>query len=533
MITIQQIKQLLYTIRYLKLRQIVYRLWYIIRKLHYRLTGFKYNLSLPSETNTIKLLPSIISYQAYYQKQFTFLNLSKQFDETIEWNYSQYGKLWTYNLTYFDFLHQPSMSKEEGIQLIYSFIDQMDSIKDGIEPFPISLRGINWIKFLIKNHITATKINDSLFAQYHILLDNLEYHLLGNHLLENAFSLLFASYYYQNEKFYIAAKKILFTELEEQILSDGGHFELSPMYHQIMLFRVLDCINLVKNNPWKKYELLPLLVEKASIMLGWLKTITYSDGSIPLLNDSANCIAPISQDLFDYACLLDIPPMILPLHASGYRTIKTPDYECILDIGNIGPDYIPGHAHSDTFNFELHINHKPLIVDTGTSTYESNPYRNSERSTSAHNTVMINGLEQSEIWGGFRVAKRAKIIHLVENGESIESIHDGYRSINTLHNRSFTFKINSIIIHDTVQSYNHSHCDSYLHFHPDISPILENNIVHAGKCTITCHGYSEIEIISYQYAPEFNKRIDAYCVKISFSNDIITTITLNEDVSDG
>lgn len=35
----------------------------------------------------------------------------------------------------------------------------------------------------------------------------------------------------------------------------------------------------------------------------------------------------------------------------------------------IGPDYIPGHAHADTFNYELRIDGVPFIVDTGISTY--------------------------------------------------------------------------------------------------------------------------------------------------------------------
>ncbi|MDD2950007.1 MAG: alginate lyase family protein, partial [Sulfuricurvum sp.] len=326
---------------------------------------------------------------------FTFLNKSHTFSLRIDWNFSEYGKLWTYNLCYFDFLHQTSISQEEGITLIHNFIDQAALHKDALEPFPISLRGINWIKFLSLHHISDPIIDDSLFSQYHILLDNLEYHLLGNHLLENGFSLLFGAYYYQNESFYSAAKTILLSELEEQILSDGAHFELSPMYHQIMLFRVLDCINLVKNNPWKTHELLLPLEKKASLMLGWLTTITYKDGSIPLLNDSAKGIAPTSANLFEYARLLEISPLIQPLTKSGYRKIVTENYECVLDVGNIGPDYIPGHAHSDTFNFELHIMGKPFIVDTGISTYESNQLRQIERSTASHNTVMIDNKEQS------------------------------------------------------------------------------------------------------------------------------------------
>ena len=37
-----------------------------------------------------------------------------------------------------------------------------------------------------------------------------------------------------------------------KILEDGSHFELSPMYHQIMLLRVLDCIQLIKLNSVEK-----------------------------------------------------------------------------------------------------------------------------------------------------------------------------------------------------------------------------------------------------------------------------------------
>ncbi len=204
-------------------------------------------------------------------------------------------------LAYFEYL-----KKKEDICLIYDFIENIENIKDGLEPFPISLRGINWIKFLTKFEIKDKKIDNSLYAQYYILLDNIEYHLLGNHLLENGFSLLFGYYYFQDEKLYVRAKDILKAELEEQILDDGGHFELSPMYHQIMLFRVLDCINLVENNMYKHQELLEFLIIKAEVMLGWLENISYKNGDIPLLNDSANKISPTSNELFKYAKKLNI-----------------------------------------------------------------------------------------------------------------------------------------------------------------------------------------------------------------------------------
>ena len=112
----------------------------------------------------------------------------------------------------------------------------------------------------------------------------------------------------------------------------------------------------------------------------------------------------------------------------------------IIDFGAIGPSYIPGHAHADTFNFVINYNDKPFIVDLGTSTYEANELRLDERSTKAHNTVEYNNTNSSEIWSSFRVGSRASITKLkaIENGW--EASHDGYSSQNCTHQRSFYFQ---------------------------------------------------------------------------------------------
>ena len=90
-----------------------------------------------------------------------------------------------------------------------------------------------------------SRIHDSLFAQYRILNESLEYHLLGNHLLEDGFSLVIGGLYFSNKKWFRKGRKIVTNALNEQVLEDGGHFELSPMYHRILLGRLLDCIHLV------------------------------------------------------------------------------------------------------------------------------------------------------------------------------------------------------------------------------------------------------------------------------------------------
>ena len=77
---------------------------------------------------------------------------------------------------------------------------------------------------------------------------------------------------FKMKSLYNKSKNLLISELNEQVLKDGAHFELSPMYHQIILSRLLDCIQLIKlNSEWKKDNLLLFLEAKASLMISWLQ----------------------------------------------------------------------------------------------------------------------------------------------------------------------------------------------------------------------------------------------------------------------
>lgn len=506
-----KILRLVNTVKYLKSKQIYFRLFYFARARVRKLIGFKHTFLKESKSTPLVLTQSCASTSVYSDNTFTFLNFSKKFDTEIDWNYNEYGKLWTYNLTYFEYLKE-----EPDVALVYDFIQNITTVKDGLEPFPISLRGISWVKFLTKFEIKDKNIDDSLYAQYDILMDNLEYHLLGNHLLENGFSLLFGAYYFQDEKLYAKAIEILKVELEEQILNDGAHFELSPMYHQIMLFRVLDCINLVKNSDYKEKELLAFLTAKASVMLGWLENVTYANGKVPLVNDSAKYIAPSSEQLFEYAKRLDVSTHTSPLGASGYRKVQTNEYECFVDVGHIGAEYIPGHAHSDTFSFELYISEESFVVDTGLSTYETNARRTKQRGTSSHNTVEINAKDQSEVWGGFRVANRANIIELEEKENFISATHDGYKKDDVMHTRTWEFGEESICITDTLNK--EANAIARLHFHPDVKKETIEE-----KIKVEDRDYA---FITYQYAPEFNKLVDALAIEIPFKQNLKVEIKI-------
>jgi len=176
-------------------------------------TDFKYPLSIEKVGKALTLFSDITKYTSYKKGTFNFLNQEKDFVGNINWNYNKYGKLWAYNLNYFDFLLQEDIGKETGYKLINNYIKNLNQNSVGLEPYPISLRGINWIKFISKHNI-KNNIDKSLYNQYDLLGQSLEYHLLGNYLLENGFSLLFGACYFNSLKFFRKAKKIIVQELD-------------------------------------------------------------------------------------------------------------------------------------------------------------------------------------------------------------------------------------------------------------------------------------------------------------------------------
>ena len=517
------------TIKYLKFSQVYYRVYYYLKNNFFKK---EYHKELNNSIKSIEWHNFIDFNESYFSKRacFTFLNIAQYFSEKIDWNCYKHGKLWTYNLNYFDFLNQKEIHQSKGLELIKDYINNDSKLKEGKEPYPISLRGLNWVKFLSSNKIKKNQINKTLLNHYQILFNNLEYHLLGNHLLENAFSLLFGAYYFQDQIFYEKSKKLLISELNEQILFDGAHFELSPMYHQILFHRLLDCIQLIKlNSLWKQDSLLLFLEDKASRMNSWLKNITYNNGEIPMVNDSAPGISLKSIDLFSYFESLKISPEQRVLSDSGYRKIISDHYELFIDVGNIGPDYQPAHAHSDTLSFELIYRDKPVFVDTGISTYEKNSIRQIERSTKAHNTVGINERDQSEVWGGFRVANRAKIIKLKEIDNTIKATHNGYKKLGFLHSRNFLHDKKKIVITDEISKSTKNRAKAYFHLHHGITkPIQKDNeiIIIENQLILKFENYFDIQIESYNLTNGFNIIKKAYKLIVTFDQNLKTSIYL-------
>lgn len=525
----QKIEQYYNTIKYLKIRQIQYQCLRRLRKILRRVLRIKYSFTHYKAGRSIALTDYIPKYESCKGDKFTFLNLTEKFDGS--WEYKELGALWSFNVNYMEYLLQPSLTLQEGLRWINRFIDTQEGNEIGLSPYCISLRSVNWIKFVTLNRAALARedierIDASLYSQYRILLQNIEYNLAGNHLLENFFALLWGAFYFDDEKVFARCASELQEQLNEQTLADGANYEQSPMYHCIILDRLLDGVNLLKNNKFfdGQNELCDALAEKAAAMLGWLRAIVYSDGTYPHFNDSADGVAPTPKQLFDYANRLGIESKKGRSDASGYYCVDNARYELRMDVGGITASYIPGHSHADTFNFELRASGRPFIVDTGISTYQWCARRQYERSTAAHNTIVVANSDSSRVWAAFRLAQRAKVFDVVRGDGWIKATHDGYMRVGVLHSRKFHWRDDKIVLEDTLT--NEAEGKAYLHIASGVSAVLDAGRVVTPLAEITFEGATDVRLESCEAACEYNSLKEAAVVIVSFKGSLITNIDI-------
>ena len=492
---------------------------------------------------------------------FRFLNRTHELPLQGGWNDAALEKLWLYNLHYFDDLNAQDASARLGWHrpLIARWIaENPPASGNGWEPYPTSLRLVNWVKWLATGHVPLAGMGNSLVLQSGWLAGRLEQHLLGNHLFANAKALVFAGLYFQGpQAASLLAKglKIIEYQLPEQVLADGGNFERSPMYHAIFLEDVLDLINAAQFWPGLVPDTqVACWRETAGLMLSWLAGMTHPDGEIALFNDAAFGVAPGVDELKAYAkrlgvtnphqdrepCRADFSPPrstevdpaniqkipdLLHFADSGYVRLQNRDAVAFLDAASIGPDYFPGHAHADTLSFELSVFGQRVVVNGGTSRYGLGPERLRERGTAAHSTVQVAGADSSEVWGGFRVARRAYPFDLDLQPEigRVACSHDGYCRLPgaPVHRRAWQLKSLGLQVTDTVQGGAQSAVARYI-FHPAVQ------ITHAEGLTwhLTLVGGQILQItvlhgqgclVPASYAPEFGAQLPTQALVVELT----------------
>ena len=543
---LKKLQLLFNTIKYLKAGQILNR---IKRKF------IKPKVSLfdiPKNSYPYSKIKPVIqcSQRMYGESSFKFLNKASTLKVSEDWNAKNQDKLWLYNLHYFDDLNAINFEQRTiwHSSLIQNWIENNPlGFGNGWEPYPSSLRIVNWIKWFLLDLNLNNNVNqmwlDSLVIQTRFLSQNLEYHLLGNHLFANAKALVFAGLFFKEEEadhWYQLGISIINRELSEQVLSDGGNFELSPMYHAIFLEDLLDLVNIHQayNRSFPDN-----LENKIVQMLEWLKVMSHPDKEIAFFNDSALGIAPSFVELLSYSDRLSLVfknnqvNRLTHLKESGYIRVEDENMVIIADVADIGPDYIPGHGHADALSFELSLFGKRVIVNSGISTYEMGTDRYKQRSTELHSTITIDNQNSSEVWSGFRVANRAKVFDIKKSEDSnsvrFSACHDGYKKLKegVLHCRYWSVSNNLIKIVDNIIGQGVHKIRSVLPLHPSVvvgdvqggSVSLE---ISGTTAKINFEGGGKLKVIESQYYPEFGCSIDNKHLIYDYNGKLSSKITI-------
>lgn len=471
-----------HTLRHLRLTQVVGRAWFALHRPRPDTSPAPRQRQIKS---AVFPLPPLREGSLVEENVFRFLNVERSLPDAADWNDPGADRLWLYNLHYFDDLNAAGRGRRRAWheRLIARWItENPPGFGAGWEPYPLSLRIVNWIKWEWSGFSLSDAAVHSLAVQARYLRGRLEYHLLGNHLLANAKALVFAGLFFEGDesrKWLDLGLGILESELTEQILADGGHFERSPMYHSIVFGDVLDLLAMSRVFP----SVLPpraseRWTEVAGRMFTWLAAMCHPDGDIAFFNDSVFGLALTPAQLGACARTLGLPisappdDEILRLEPSGYVRIRRDRLQIIFDAAPVGADYIPGHAHADTLSFELSLGTERVLTNSGISTYNVGPRRAWQRSTAAHNTVEIDGEDSSEMWSAFRVARRARPFDLtVERSETalrVACSHDGYQRLEgkPIHRRTIELGEPVLRVSDSISGTGNHQAAGRFHFHP-------------------------------------------------------------------
>ena len=449
--------------------------------------------------------------------RFRFLNNDAYLGWPVNWDAPGLPVLWQFNLHYFDYLYL--LNREEQLEISTDWV-RANRLGNTVawHPYPTSLRVVNWCKL----QLDTPELLRSIYSQASHLYRNIEFHQPGNHLLENAKALIFAGRHFEGQgeadQWLSRGLGIFQRETPVQVLKDGGYFECSPMYHAIMLKGYLDIINILP----QEHADVPLLRESAKQMTDFLVSVTHPDGNIALFNDSTREIAVSTRSLAQYAQDL-LHYNARTQHAfneTGYFIHDGPSIYLIIDGGAIGPDFLLAHAHADIFSYELSVAGHPFIVDSGVFEYAAGAMRTYVRSTLAHNTVSIDGMDQAECWASFRVARRFAPHDVSftrnetaqnETQSKFEGTFSGYSRLigdGIVHRRLITCddRLREIRIQDTIEGRGTHVVKSLLHLHPNLSVEKQGERILLSAADASCFIEADEGAVSIEegwYCPEF------------------------------
>lgn len=219
------------------------------------------------------------------------------------------------------------------------------------------------------------------------------------------------------------------------------------------------------------------------------------------------------------------PRRIESFEQGGVTIVRSSDGRIVLafDHGPLGFGPLAAHGHADALSVQLVIDGKPILIDPGTYIYNGNrEKRDLFRSTAMHNTVCVNGANQSEMLGPFLWGRKAKAgsFEVDDSGDviSLAACHDGYSP--AIHRRLIYLSDSILRIVDEVDC---AAQGAAVCFH---MPKPEDAL---GIClTFAAQEVREVRS-EFKYSPAYGALAEGVEIKVPFEGQIVSEIHFEKD----
>ncbi|MCC6454711.1 MAG: alginate lyase family protein [Caldilineaceae bacterium] len=363
---------------------------------------------------------------------------------------------------------------------------------------------------------THTALLAGLWTHGQFLDTYLELHAQNNHLLLESKSLAMLGILFP--EFKAAARwrerglTIFCQELRAQVCADGVHGERASLYHRIISGELLELLVLADQNA---IALPPEIAQIFTKMVEFELWLTKPDGQVPLVGDSAledmhlrysgvsggaalmqlHHLKAAAPDLGERELWLLGPQRVAAYLGSaaepvevgsrafaegGYITMRgesdPASAYALFDCGPFGYALDSTHGHADALNLELYAHGQSWVVDPGVySTHLGWQWRRFFRGTRGHNTVVVDGQDQSRLLDWRRVYRPAKtsLQAWISNPtfDFVAASHDGYERLAApiTHQRQIFFvKPHYWIVIDQLSGAGEHAFDLYFHLMPGL-----------------------------------------------------------------
>jgi len=474
------------------------------------------------------------------QRRFRFRRVAVNFEGAIDWNHRPGGNTdWAWDLNRHSFFHTLGRAYAYSGDEAYAETFR-DLLLDWLEKNPENVRAPAWssvfeVAFRINTWSwafayfrqaaafdpeTCTRFLKGLQAHAQHVDRHMELHANNNHLLLEAKALAVAGILFP--EFQAAARwrergtDLFISEVRKQVTADGVHGERAILYHRIISGQLLEFLTLLEAQGEDPPGDLKRTFEHMLEFEVWLKK---ADGTYPLLGDSSSEDTYLNIDSTDAGLVFAgrpewkgedyhtnettfwllgaerLEPFLgstTPPSSPGSRAFTEGGYVVLrsgapehhhfaFDCGPFCYPPLPNHGHADALSFDLTAHGEPFLVDPGMySAHLGTDWRNYFRGTRAHNTVQVDGCDQTVLFGVSQVGRQARcVLHeasFLEHIDFLDGSHDGYTRLDhpVRHRRKIIFvKAGYWVIVDLLEGTGAHTYESNFHFYPGVEAKLD------------------------------------------------------------